>query len=281
MNGEPRKRQDAGVLAAFEQELVRAHVWRRVVERPAGARALFIAAHADDVEIGCGGTVLKLLEAEVAVRQVVLTDGRLAAPDPAGQEAMAKTRLEEARSVAAHLMLPPPDWFGVPEGQLAQPQREAELIERLAALLADSRPEMVFVPYFFDQHPDHRYANHLLAAALPRCGLALPALTVHAYEAWSYVPPWLVVDVSAQLAEKKHLVSLYRSQLKLLPYLELIDRMTAPRTSLAGPGVTAVEAFCPFRGDEYVERAAGLDLASAQSLALNVNVAPPPVDQRP
>lgn len=274
MNEAGRPKVDASVVAAFEQEFMRAFVWRKVVERPAATRALFIAAHADDVEIGCGGTVLKLLDAQVAVRQVVLTDGRLAASNPAERDAMARTRAEEAKSVAAHLMLPPPDLFAVPEGELAQPEREVGLVERLAKVLADFRPDAVFVPYFFDQHPDHRYANHLLAGALPRCGLDLAAVCVHAYEAWAFVPPGLVVDITGVLAEKKRLVALYRSQLALTPYLDLVDQLARPRAALAGEGAEAAEFFCPFRAADYVARAATLDLASPHGLALNVNLSP-------
>ena len=276
MSGETPRKVEAGAIAAFEQEFMRALVWRKQVERPAATRALFLAAHADDVELGCGGTVLKLLDADVTVRQVVLTDGRLAATDPAQREAMARTRFEEAKSVAAHLMLPPPEWFGVPEGELAQPEREAELVARLAKVIAELAPDALFVPYFFDQHPDHRYANHLLARALPESGLDLQKIVVYAYEAWVFVPPALVVDISDVMAEKQRLIALYRSQLALMPYLELIERLTRPRTLLAGPKATAVELFLPLRAAEYVARAHALDLASPQSLATNVNVSPLP-----
>ena len=272
---------DASTLALFEQELMRAYVWRQTIERPAAARALFIAAHADDVEIGCGGTVLKLLDAGVAALQVVLTDGRLAASDPALRDAMAARRHEEAKSVAAHLMMPAPEWFAVPEGELQQPQREAALIERLAKVLADFKPDTIFLPYFFDQHPDHRYANHLLAGALPRSGLELPRVTVCAFETWSLVPPLWVVDISSVWAEKRRLIQLYRSQLELTPYLDLIDQLNTPRVGLAKGKATAVECFLPFRGDLYVEKAATLDLASPRSLRCNVDVSrpawPPPV----
>lgn len=271
---------DAGVIAAFEQEYMRAFVWRKVVERPAATRALFLAAHADDVEIGCGGIVLKLIDAQtappVAIQQVVLTDGRLAAAKPEDRDAMAKTRADEANSIAAHLMLPPPILFGVPEGELALPAREAELVARLAKTIAGFKPDALFVPYFFDQHPDHRYANHLLARALPACGLDLAAVTVYAYECWAFVPPALVVDVTSVLPEKKRLVSLYRSQLALTPYLDLVDQLAKPRAALAGPRAGAVEFLFPFRAADYVARALQIDLASPKSLALNVNVTPFP-----
>jgi LmbE family N-acetylglucosaminyl deacetylase len=265
---------DAGTIAALAGEFQRAYVWRKVVERPAATRALLVAAHADDVEIGCAGSLLQMIDAGVAAQQVVLTDGRLAALEPSERDAMARTRHDEAKSVAAHLMLPPPEWFGVPEGELAQPQRERELVERLAGVVAAFRPDALFVPWYFDQHPDHRYANHLLARALTASRLELAKTTVYAYEAWSLVPPAIVVDVSRVYAEKKRLISLYRSQLAQKPYLTLVEQLSEPRARLAGPRATAAEFFLPMAGDVYVKRAAALDLASPASLATNVFMEP-------
>jgi LmbE family N-acetylglucosaminyl deacetylase len=187
---------------------------------------------------------------------------------------MARTRAEEAKSVAAHLMLPPPDLFAVPEGELADPARAPEIVARLAKLLAEFKPDGVFVPFFFDQHPDHRYANHLLARALPESGLELAKVTVYAFETWAFVPPALVIDVTDVLAEKKRLVSLYRSQLALTPYLDLVDQLARPRAALAGPRSQAAEFFLPMAAAEYIARESALDLTSPQSLALNVNVTP-------
>jgi LmbE family N-acetylglucosaminyl deacetylase len=268
-------RANAGDFARLAQEFQRLYVNRKVVERPAATRALFVAAHADDVEIGCGGTVLKMVDAQVALKQVVLTDGRLAAQKPEEEEEMAKVRAEEARSVAAHLMLAPPELFGVSERDFLAPAQLEPMVARLAALLADWKPDALFVPWFFDQHPDHRYANRVVARALARSALDLAGVVVHAYEVWSLVPPGLVVDVTAVLAEKRRLVSLYRSQLKLLPYLQLVDELARPRALLAGEKAQAAEFFCPMRGSDYVARAEKLDFVSEASRATTVDLSPP------
>jgi LmbE family N-acetylglucosaminyl deacetylase len=267
-------RGNAGEFARLSQEFQRHYVNRKVVERPAATRALFVAAHADDVEIGCGGTVLKLVDAQIALKQVVLTDGRLAAPKPAEEDEMARVRAEEARSVAAHLMLDPPDLFGVSERDFQDPAQLEPMVARLAGLLARFKPDGLFVPWFFDQHPDHRYVNRVVARALARSQLELSGMTVHAYEVWSFVPPGIVVDVTAVFAEKRRLVSLYRSQLKLMRYLELVDELNRPRALLAGEKAQAAEFFCPLRGDDYVARANSLDFESEASRATTVLLAP-------
>ncbi len=219
--------------------------------------------------------MLKLVDAQCKVRQAVLTDGRLAAPAPDQEDEMVRVRAEEARSVAAHLMLPPPELFGVSEREFQAPGRLDAMVARLAALLDDFRPDALFVPWFFDQHADHRYANRVLARALATGARDLTAVTVHAYEVWSLVPPGLVVDVSAVFAEKRRLVALHRSQLKLMRYLELVDELGKPRALLAGANATAAEFFCPLRADTYVARAASLDFESPASRATGVMLTPP------
>jgi len=267
-------RVNAGEHALVAREYQRLQIHRRVVERPAATRALFVAAHADDVEIGCGGSVLKLIDAQVPVRQAVLSDGRLAARKPEEQEEMARVRAEEARSVAAHLMLPPPELFGVHEGEFTAPAQFEPMVARLAALLSEFRPDALFVPWFFDQHADHRYANRVLAGALARRG-DLAGVTVFAYEVWSFVPPGVVVDVSAVFAEKRRLVSLYRSQLALTRYLDLVDELAKPRALLAGAKATAAEFFCPMGAADYVARANSIDFESEASRATGIQLDPP------
>jgi LmbE family N-acetylglucosaminyl deacetylase len=266
---------NAGAAALLAQEFQRHYVNRRVVERPATARSLFVAAHADDVEIGCGGTVLKLIDAQVKLQQAVLTDGRLAAAAPEQEDEMARVRAEEARSVASHLMLPPPELFGVNEREFQAPERLEAMVARCAALLDSYQPDALFVPWFFDQHADHRYVNRVVARALARGPRDPAAIVVHAYEVWSFVPPGLVVDVSAVFAEKRRLVSLHRSQLKLMRYLDLVDELGKPRAALAGAGATAAEFFCPMRGDAYVARAEAIDFESPESRATSVLLTPP------
>ncbi len=111
-----------------------------------GARALAIGAHPDDIEIGCGGTLLKLIEADVLleVRWVVLS----------GDE----VRAEEARRSAEALLRDVPlstvivgeftDGFFPYEGQAVK-----DFFEDLKAGFS---PDVVFTHQRDDLHQDHR-----------------------------------------------------------------------------------------------------------------------------
>jgi LmbE family N-acetylglucosaminyl deacetylase len=245
---------------------------RQIVAVPEVQRPLFLAPHPDDVEIGCGGTLLELLAAKVAVRLVYLTDGRAAATDPAARGAMAATRAREAAEVSRRLGLGAPRMLGWDETTMGAP----ELFEARAAELAHEldawQPDAVFVPYLWDQHQDHRIANVLLARAMTSVGRDP---RVYGYEIWSAVPPGLVVDISAQLARKIELVGCYPSQLALFPYQQLVDVVNRTHAALAGPGCTAAEVFCPFDGAKFRALLADVDLLSPATLRNEVLTTPP------
>lgn len=248
-------------LASAQQLWLRHYVHRRTVEVPPATRALVLAPHADDEVIGCGGTLVKLAARGVPLRLAYLTDGRAATQDPAQEDAMAATRAAEARAVSARLGLAEPLLVGWSERAFAAPEHEQALVARVARLLEQVEPDAVFVPYHEDAHGDHRYANHLLARALRASGRAP---TVYAYEVWSRVPPGIVVDVSAELAQKHALIDCYPSQLALLDYHALIDALASLHAPLV-PGARACEAFRAFTAQGYVEAVEALDLASAAS----------------
>jgi LmbE family N-acetylglucosaminyl deacetylase len=122
-----------------------------VISRPGAARVLAIGAHPDDIEIGCGGTLLKLIEDESvsAVCWVVLSGD----PD----------RAAEARASADALL------DGVPEKRVILrdfrdgffPYEGGEIKGVFEALKRDFSPDVVFCHQRQDLHQDHRVTCEL------------------------------------------------------------------------------------------------------------------------
>lgn len=228
--------------------MLRHFVHRRTVEVPDGQRALFLAPHPDDLEIGCGGTLLKMLAAGRQVRLVYLTDGS-AVGTPDQDAHFAKVRREEADAVVRRLGLPPQQFPAYPERAYRNPQQRADRVADLVGFLDAFQPDAVFTSWFTDQHPDHRYTCHLLAEAL-RASAHRPA--IYGYEALSFVPPGLVVDISAQLPEKLELVRLFRSQFDFLDYAQVVETKARTHASLV-PGASACEVFCPMTAERFLD----------------------------
>jgi len=109
------------------------------------ASFLVIGPHPDDAELGMGGTIAKLVRQGHAVHLIDMTNGE---PTPHGTP--------ETRAVEAALAA---DVLGVKRTLLGLKNREVthniESRHRLAALIRVHRPNVMFVPYPMDAHPDH------------------------------------------------------------------------------------------------------------------------------
>ncbi|MCA8977791.1 MAG: PIG-L family deacetylase, partial [Planctomycetes bacterium] len=246
--------QTRGLLQG-SRAMVRHFINRRIVDVPDGRRALFLAPHPDDIEIGCAGTLLKMIAAGREVRLVYLTDGS-AVGTPERDAHFAEVRRLEAEAVSARLGLPAPVILGYPERSFRDPGQRAQRAADLGALLDDFGPDSVFLPWITDQHPDHRYTNVLLADAL-RASSHRP--TVCGYEVWSFVPPGLVVDISRQLDEKIEIIRLYRSQFEFHDYAYIVDTIGRSHAPLV-PGAVACEAFCAMSAEGFLQTEAELAL---------------------
>ena len=112
---------------------------------------LCVGAHADDVEIGCGGTLQVLLEdvPEAEVHWLVLTGA-----DERAREVEASARLFLGGAGAGRLVL-----GGLRDGYL--PHEAARAKDLFESVKAELRPELVLTHHGDDAHQDHRLASEL------------------------------------------------------------------------------------------------------------------------
>jgi bacillithiol biosynthesis deacetylase BshB1 len=118
--------------------------------------ALVVAPHQDDAEIGMGGTICALLSQGMRVVILDLSDGE---PTPAGSPEIRAVETKKASSI-----------LGVKERiLLGLPNREifdtVPYRKRVAEVMREIRPTVVFSPYWEDAHPDHVNASSLVDAA--------------------------------------------------------------------------------------------------------------------
>jgi LmbE family N-acetylglucosaminyl deacetylase len=119
--------------------------------RPAVSHVLCLGAHADDVEIGCGGTILTLLEAEppLTVTWVVFSADGVRARE-ARQSAERFLAAAAKRDIVIHSFR---DGFF--------PHTGTQLKEEFEELKARVSPDLVFTHYRHDLHQDHRLIAEL------------------------------------------------------------------------------------------------------------------------
>src|ERR1043166_2823822 len=124
---------------------------------------LAIAAHRDDVEQTCGGTMLKMAQQGYRTAILDLTRGEM------GTRGTAEDREEEAKNAAEILQVSWRDALDIPDGRV---ENTWENRLKVARVLREQRPRVVILPYWKGRHPDHYTASILGYEACFLAGLA-------------------------------------------------------------------------------------------------------------
>jgi len=137
---------------------------------------LAIAAHRDDVEQTCGGTLLKMAERGYRTGILDLTRGEK------GTRGSAQDREREAAEAARILKTAWRGALDIPDGRV---ENTWENKLKVARVLREQRPRVVILPYWKGRHPDHYTASTLgyeacFLAGLAKldCSAAVPAAVV-------------------------------------------------------------------------------------------------------
>jgi N-acetylglucosamine malate deacetylase 1 len=124
---------------------------------------LAIAAHRDDVEQTCGGTLLKMAQRGHRTGILDLTQGEM------GTRGTAEDRRREAEKAAAILKVSWRRALDIPDGRV---ENTWENRLKVARVIRELRPRVVILPYWKGRHPDHYIASVLGYEACFVAGLA-------------------------------------------------------------------------------------------------------------
>jgi bacillithiol biosynthesis deacetylase BshB1 len=172
---------------------------------------LAIAAHPDDVELTCGGTLLKMAQHGYKTGILDLTAGEM------GTRGTPEIRAKEAAKAAKLLRVKWRGTLGVPDSDV-QPTRQHKL--RLATVIRQLRPKTVILPYWEARHPDHYHASTLgyegcfLAGLkqLPLEGEPFRPFKILYSISYADVRPTFVVDITAQYRQRHRAILAYGTQ---------------------------------------------------------------------
>src|SRR5438067_3829267 len=124
---------------------------------------LAIAAHRDDVEQTCGGTLLKMAQRGQRTGILDLTKGEM------GTRGTAEDRAREAAEAAKILRVSWRNSLNIPDGRV---ENTWENRLEVARVIREQRPRVVILPYWKGRHPDHYTASVLGYEACFLAGLA-------------------------------------------------------------------------------------------------------------
>jgi N-acetylglucosamine malate deacetylase 1 len=172
---------------------------------------LALAAHRDDVEQTCGGTLLKMAERGYRTGILDLTQGEM------GTRGTAEDRAREAAEAARILKVSWRDALDIPDGRV---ENTWENRLKVVGVLREQRPRVLIVPYWEGRHPDHYTASVLGYEAAFVSGLAKLPMEGSAHRPFKIiyaslyrdVRPTFVVDITDQFETRMASLMAYKSQ---------------------------------------------------------------------
>jgi len=173
---------------------------------------LVMAAHPDDAELSCAGTILKHISAGKKVGIVDFTRGEL------GTRGTPEIRLQESADATKILGLHARENLGIRDGFF---RNDEETQLKLIEVIRKYQPEIVLANALEDRHPDHGKGAQLAIDACFLSGLRqiktgdLPAwrpTQVYHYIQDRYLEPDFVVDISTQWDQKEAAIRAFKSQ---------------------------------------------------------------------
>ena len=172
---------------------------------------LALAAHRDDVEQTCGGTLLKMAERGRRTGILDLTQGEM------GTRGTAEDRAREADDAARILKVAWRRALDIPDGRV---ENTWENRLQVARVLREQRPRVLILPYWEGRHPDHYTASVLGYEAaflsglskLPMDGAPHRPFKIIYASLYRDVRPTFVVDISEQFETRFVSLMAYKSQ---------------------------------------------------------------------
>lgn len=173
---------------------------------------LAIAAHRDDVEQTCGGTLLKSAQRGQRTGILDLTQGEM------GTRGTAESRAAEAKRAAEILKVTWRNALDIPDGRV---ENTYENRLKIARVIREQQPRVVILPYWLARHPDHYNCATVAYEACFLAGLKKleiaglgphrPFKIVYA-SLYHDVRPTFVIDISDQFEARVDSLFAYESQ---------------------------------------------------------------------
>jgi LmbE family N-acetylglucosaminyl deacetylase len=164
---------------------------------------LALGAHPDDIEIGCGGALLRHRALGHKVKMLVFTGGGRGG-DLVSDELIA-TRLKEAEA-AAKLLDVEIEFFDYADTEVPDTH---DVISRVEKVVATFKPDRVYLPYGLDTHQDHRAVSNVGKAACRTVKQVLEYEEPSSYNSFN-ANYW--IDISLYIEQKMEAIKIHQSQ---------------------------------------------------------------------
>jgi LmbE family N-acetylglucosaminyl deacetylase len=216
------------------------------VETPPGSVVAVLAPHPDDDVLGCGGTLVKHRSSGHSISTITFTDGSLGDPSYEDMSDLIEVREEESQKAAALIGISRSEFLREKDQEL---KSTPKVIERLNGLFEEIKPDLVYLPFLLDNHPDHLATNVIFYGAVEK---SKPRFSCCFYETWTPLFPNMLVDISNEMDLKIKAIEEFKSQLKQFDYVRIAKGLNSYRSMLFGKSSTYAEAFYLMPINEYL-----------------------------
>jgi len=181
--------------------------------------ALVISPHPDDLEIGMGGTVAKLVDSGVKIISLVVTDGRRSTSVYGlSEDELVELRESEVRESVGILGI---DFLVLLRlRDMKEKKNQVEFKKELSETITRFNPEEIYLPHpEIDKHPTHRVVSSITLEAVTETP-SHPS-KIWCYEVWTPFPKYeRIEDISLQMHVKCAAIEAHRSQVEYKNYTE-------------------------------------------------------------
>jgi LmbE family N-acetylglucosaminyl deacetylase/glycosyltransferase involved in cell wall biosynthesis len=213
----------------------------------AARSVLVLAPHPDDEVFGCGGALVRHVQAGCPVAVIVLTDGAFGSTG-VEKSRVIETREAESCAAAAVLDLPAPTFWRLPDRGLEYGE---VLIGRVLDSIRSVGADLIYAPALTEMHPDHRALAMIAVEAVRRLGAGV---RLAMYEVGVPLSPNVLMDISDVASRKLAAMHCFASQLLVQSYDEHIVALNRFRTYTLPFKVRMAEAYCLHDGADLARK---------------------------
>ena len=160
---------------------------------------LAIGAHPDDIEFGCGGTLIKYAEKGHHVFLLVMTKGEMGGES----DTRAAEQMESMKIMGAQKIF----WGGLVDTQI---EISPDIIKRIEGVIDEVRPDCIFCHYPEDTHQDHRHLSQMAISATRY----IQNVLFYEGPTTERFNPQVYVEIAGTLTLKVKALMAHRSQVK-------------------------------------------------------------------
>jgi LmbE family N-acetylglucosaminyl deacetylase len=198
-----------------------------------GNKVLVVAPHQDDEAIGCAGTVIKHAKSGGHVEIVFCSHDT-------------SERMKEAEKAASIMYSQKNHYMQFPLRSLSY-NRDFE--KSLVSVINKVKPDVVFLPFLFDKHDDHRAISKALINIKKKIDLNF---MVYSYSVWSPLNPNCLFDISNEWELKKQAIECYKTQIATRDYVKIAQGLNQYWGEIKSPGMQYAETFFMATVQEYI-----------------------------